>query len=513
MALTGTGSLAAGFSEFAPPASDPAALALVNGRLEAGDWLAGTGATVSTTARNALDRHIAQKTMLVLPVYDTVVGPGASADSGYRVERFIQVRLLRYQLTPTSQAYLEFGLVNDNHLCALELTVGDQLEWYAPVSIDASYDIVIVQDYSYSMRFCWDTGTDCPTGSRRIDKAAGVLRSFVDEILNQRNLAQGGDNRLAYVTYSQSAAQRIPFMNDTNAALMAFKQQIGDLASPRTIPNTELPGNTNTASGLVGAVSFMNGARTVDKYGKPVRLVVVLLTDGLANVFNDGGYQGVSNRWNQSPFYCGDSASDMDNPYVQATCPSAAEFPNVSPRPLPPLKAMVKAANDTRAAKPVTFHAIVLGNQFGLTPVSMHLNEVAPDHYSMASSPADLASLMDGLVSELFGSECQKLTSWLPSPGIHVVIRDQAGAVVSEGDSEAGGMYRARLPYNPQNQNGEVSGFYTVEAVHNDVVAPDDPYQIARDYAGGRSVVFVEIGAYRYDVGLTNTDPTNAQCP
>jgi hypothetical protein len=516
-ALSGVGNLAAGFSEFAPPASDPAALPLVNGRLEAGDWLAGTGATASTTATyEALNHHIAQKTMLVLPVYDMVVGPGASAGSGYRVERFIQVRLLNYQLVPNGNAYLEFALVNGNHLCALELTVGDQLEWYAPAAVEASYDIVIVHDYSYSMRFCWNTNQSCPVGSRRIDPSAASLRSFVDEMLVQRNLAQGGDNRLAYVTYGQNKTQRIPFINDTNAALAAFNSQIGTLSSPRTIPDSDLDGNTNTASGLVGAAAYLNGARTVDRNGKPVRLVVLLLTDGIANVFNDGGYAGVSNRYNVAPFRCGDYSTDMDNPYVQSTCPSDAEFPNINPKPLPPLKAMVKAADDARAARPVTFHAIVLGNQFGLTPVDMHLDKVAPDHYAMASSPAELATLVAAVASGLDETEtiCQKFTSWLPSPGIHVVIRDQDGSVVSEGDSGAGGMYRARLPYNPQNQYGQVSGSYTVDAVHNDVVAPDDPYQIARDYAGGQSVVFVEIGANSYNIGLANTtDPNNPQCP
>jgi hypothetical protein len=513
-ALTGNGNLAAGFSERTPPASDPAALPLVNGRLESGDWLAGTGATASTTATQAaLDSHIAQKTILILPVYDSFVGNGGSADSGYHVVGFIQVRLLSYQFSPSSQGYLEFALVNGNYLCALELTVGDQLEWYAPVATQDNYDIVIVQDYSYSMRFCWDTSATCTSPNRRIDHAAGALRSFVDEVLNKRNLQQGGENRLAYVTFSQGATQRIPFMNDTNAALVAFKQQIGDLASPRVIPNTELPGNTNTASGLVGGVSYLNGARTVDSHGRPVKLVVLLLNDGLANVFNDAGYQNISNKFTELPFRCGDTAADMDNPYVQSTCPSAAEFPNISPRPLPPIKAMVKAANDARAAKPITFYAIVLGNQFGLTAVDMHLNEVAPDNYYMTNSPDQLLGLVNALVSELFGDSCQKFTAWLPAPGIHVVIRDQNGAVVSEGDSGAGGMYRARLPYNPVNQYWEPISSYSVEAVHNDVVAPDDPYQIARDYAGGRNVTFTEFGWNSYNIGLTNTDPTNAQCP
>lgn len=120
-ALSGTGSLAAGFSELPPPASDPDALPLVNGVLEPGDWLAGTGATVTTAeTRAALNQHIANKTMMILPVYDTAVVNGGPAESGYRIVRFALVRLLAYQFTPSNTSYLELALVADPHSCHLD---------------------------------------------------------------------------------------------------------------------------------------------------------------------------------------------------------------------------------------------------------------------------------------------------------------------------------------------------------------------------------------------------------
>jgi hypothetical protein len=364
------------------------------------------------------------------------------------------------------------------------------------------------------MRWCWDTNAPCVTGSRRIDYAAATLRSFVDEMLVVRNGA-GGENRLAYVTFHQSGTQRIPFIDDTSAALAAFKAQIGDLASPRTIPNTELPGLTNTTSGLVGAITYLNGARTVDSHGRPVRQVVLLLTDGVANVFNDGGYQNVANRHTQSPFFCGETATDQDNPLVQWTCPSDEEFPTINPKPLPPLKAMVKVADDARAVRPVTFYAVVLGNQFGLTPVSMHLSDVAPDHYFMANAPADLAVIMTAIEQEL-GEPCTEYSAALrAAAGASVTIAHQGGGIVGTFTTDAQGQ--VAIP-------NMAPGAYTLTVQHLGVVAPQDPLAIARNYTNilvdgnpvpQRSIPFTMPDA-AFSLPTTTLvidSPANASCP
>ncbi|HYF65670.1 MAG TPA: vWA domain-containing protein, partial [Herpetosiphonaceae bacterium] len=293
-ALTGRGTLSNGFSEASPLPFDPAALPLVNGILEAGDWLPHGYGFFSNDIKNALDSHIANKDLMVLPVYDKVQATGDSS-GGFHVVRFVQVRLLDYNLSG-SNPYFEFALIEDNKQCFGTLRLNEKLEWYE-LGPAHNYDIVIVQDYSYSMRFCWDTTAVCPLGTRRIDHAAAGLRDFVNQMLVVGNQQQGADHRLAYVTFSQNSLKRIGFNSDTDAALAQFKAAIGDVSSPRTIPNSDLSANTNIASGLTSAVSYLNGARTVDKNGKPVKLVVLLLTDGVANVFSDGPGAGVTNSY------------------------------------------------------------------------------------------------------------------------------------------------------------------------------------------------------------------------
>jgi hypothetical protein len=503
-ALTGAGTLGQGFSEFPPPASDPAAIPLVNGALEAGDWLAGTSATAANAdGMAALDWHIANKTLMILPVYDQFTGNGNWPDSGYHIVRFVQVRLLGYSFGGSNK-YFEFALVQDNKTCAAALKLSEKLEWFAPVGAASNYDVVIVQDYTYSMQYCWGTITICATGSRRIDYAAADLRRLVNEILVVGNQQQGDDHRLAYVTFNQKATKVIPFSNDTNVTLANFKNAIGDLSSPRTIAPSQLTGNTNTADGLASAVAYLNGGRTVDRYGQPVKLVVVLVTDGLAHVFNDGPATWVSNRWNNAPYYCGDSDADMDNPLVQSNCPQQADYPGQTIS-TPPLQKMVQVANDASSSKGVEFYALALGNQFGLTTTDMRLNEVAPSFNYLAGSPSELTGLMYSISQDITQPPCAEFSATRNAAGANVSIRDGDGRIVGQGASDSDGIFRTNLALN--------SGPYTVEAYHNSVVAPADPSQIQRNYRTTFTIPIVDPAQPISTGTLTNVNPSNAQCP
>lgn len=527
VSLTGAGNLGNGFSERTPPASDPAAVPLRNNKLEAGDWLApNTGNMNSSDIRTALDAHKTQKTLMILPVHDLVNGSGNSPDSGYRIVRFAKVRLLDYDLGP--DGYFEFALVQDKAFCSVQetpppdgpppatnpfkMTFKEQLQWVTPATPGGNYDIAIIQDYSYSMRFCWATNSGCPTGSRRIDIAGNVLRDFVNEFLVIRN-GGGGDNRLAYVTYGFRATQQVPFGLTNAQALTAFKGKIGDLTTPRIIPNSEVDGNTNTADGLTKAVGLLSGARTVDRNGRPVKLAVLLLTDGLTNVFVDGTYLGKPNSSSANYVFghCGDSATDMDNPLVQATCPTSAQFPGVANLPRPPIKAMVDAANDARAARPgLVFYAVVLGAQGGLTPESMYLNEVAPDNFYMANSAADLQGLVNAIEAEL-GDPCIPVVGFPDiARGAQVTIKHQEGEVVGTFTTNADGSIITNL----------AEGTYTITAQHLNVLSPDG---IRRNYTRmlqeGSSLpadsITVTMPSTSYtgpNVTLKIDNPANAQC-
>jgi len=80
-AITGTGTLAQGFSEVVPwpdpNSTEPPVYPLLPGQLSAGDWIyESSGITGSNDIRAALQYHIDHKTVMSLPIVDNVVGTG-----------------------------------------------------------------------------------------------------------------------------------------------------------------------------------------------------------------------------------------------------------------------------------------------------------------------------------------------------------------------------------------------------------------------------------------------------
>jgi hypothetical protein len=363
------------------------------------------------------------------------------------------------------------------------LSVTEQLQWYKPGAPGGNYDIVIVQDYTQSMRGCWDPNSpvacNAANKNRRIDYVTPTLRSFVDEMLVKRNSAAlGGDNRLALVTFGHYtgtlsvAKTRIPFGTDTAATVTKFQQLYGTAAAPISVLNSELTGQSNTAAGLVKAQEVLAAHRSVDKYGKPVSLAVLLITDGTANVFNDGGMQGIANAHTQAPFYCGAGVDGLENPLVQWVCPGPAALPSQR-MPQPPIKAMVAAANALRVTYPsLEIFAVVLGENGGLTPSALHLNEVAPSAALMAATVPQLPAVMDG-IEENLATPCQnRADARRPAVGAQVTIRTTDGVSVASGLVDASGTFSTTL----------APGQYTVEAQHLNVVSPNDPLSIAHSY-------------------------------
>jgi hypothetical protein len=99
--LTGTGNLGEGFDEAPWPAftaiPKPWGYPHLPHQLNAGDWVYGNSGVInSSDFRSALDYHIANKTLMVLPIQDTADGGGGS--STYHIVRPGAFLLLGYDL-------------------------------------------------------------------------------------------------------------------------------------------------------------------------------------------------------------------------------------------------------------------------------------------------------------------------------------------------------------------------------------------------------------------------------
>ena len=88
------------------------------------------------------------------------------------------------------------------------------------------------------------------------------------------------------------------------------------------------------------------------------------------------------------------------------------------------------------------------------------------------------------------------------------------GEVMAEGVTDADGVFRANLPLVPYTGGGNFEDYtYIATLSHNGVVAPADPYQIARNYAASRAMIFANGVSSPEYVALNNTNPADAKCP
>jgi hypothetical protein len=75
------------------------------------------GNVLTTDLSTALNAHIVNKTHMILPVHFLITSWGNSPEAAYKVDRFIEVRLLRYSLTPIETSYFELALIQDTKTC------------------------------------------------------------------------------------------------------------------------------------------------------------------------------------------------------------------------------------------------------------------------------------------------------------------------------------------------------------------------------------------------------------
>lgn len=496
--MSGAGNIGDGFIEanpLDPKINDPDAMkSYKNNQLDIGDWLPGnTGNEASLD--DILKWHKDNRTLMILPVHDKTNGANGM-NAAYHVSSSVLVRLLDYDVK--SKKFFKFGLVENDPVCAipeqppipgpelkvsLEVPFQEQRLWYKDDNV-SDYDIVVLLDYSDSMKYCWDTVKTCKDGSRRIDIAVPVVKSFVDEMITKRTALYGFDNRVSLVTFGMTkttggskrsiAETKIPFMNGPDA-VKAFNTLY---SSP--VKNTDLgEGGTPTASGLKQAFSeIAKGARKFNSKGKPVKLSILMITDGMANVLYDSPHQGLINM--DYPFKCGDAKSgNTDNPVVQYECPSAAVGGSVRS----PIKAAIGVMSEEKGnllatGRDFTSYAVLINGYGSFTEKDYHLHEMADEAYSVKS-----ASLLDDIVAGIsldLGEPCINKSdplSGAAAAGAKVVVTEQlTGAPV------AGSPFTLNsdgVLIVPEVKPGLK---YNLVAEHLGVASPNDPKSVKYDY-------------------------------
>ncbi len=181
-ALTGSGTLWAGFREKAPP---PAGF--TNGPrpgvLEAGDWVAvKTGVVVSLSEQ--LFYHIDNKTLMTLLIFDLQSGSNSSPDSTVRVARFAQARLVSYTVQGTITT-LEFALVQDNYTCPAGST---------PTATSTA----VLTATNTAIPTATATGTAVPTATSTVPPGDGACVTNVYPITMHASIMDDDPTRVPY---------------------------------------------------------------------------------------------------------------------------------------------------------------------------------------------------------------------------------------------------------------------------------------------------------------------------
>jgi hypothetical protein len=282
------------------------------------------------------------------------------------------------------------------------------------------------------------------------------------------------------------------------------------LISPRTIPATEISGYTNTAAALKLAQQELGNSRTIDQHGQPVKKLIILISDGTADVLFDAPYAGKPNLHNAGPFYCGRSADDINNPQVQSSCPHGpAQY-----EPRAPIMAAVGVADEIRATTSATIYSVVTGQPDGYTAADFKFDQISPDHYYLANRPDEWAALVDSLEMHVWDGCEEYQGAMQPAAGARVTISYLTGAVVYQGVLNTSGAQMIQLS----------PGSYALSVAHLGVVAPQDPFAQPRNYTRlvtsdsstpVNAITFLvdSSGTAQINARLVIDNPANGMCP
>ncbi len=375
MALSGTGTLSKGFMEAPWPNINlprPANYPERPGELNVGDWVYGSsGFTASNDRRAALDAHISNQTLMVLPIYDVAAGQGSNAV--YRVVRFGLFVLTEYG-RERNRPYMDFiflGTPNrqgtacsatppppeDTNIVRLTGSVELWPEYQIVSILRPPVQYVVILDVSGSMNMDFlgrgkvngktaqclqgPPGSPPPSGScngspayrwtplneRRIYVAKEAIRLLIEQTNMPGN--PGYDptrpiDQMALIWFNHDvpSTNRFGFSSDP----AALKNALLNAGKVNNDPY-QVSGGTNGTGGLYRALQLLQSAPTrTNQLGRDwaYRRAIIFVTDGVTNIFfnsNNGNLNGGQSGNNTYPngHVCKNIVNVTDNADCQTT--------------------------------------------------------------------------------------------------------------------------------------------------------------------------------------------------
>jgi hypothetical protein len=453
--LTGPGNISEGLDEVTPWPSasslpQPAGYPIDPNHLNAGDWISGNSGVGNSSAVGAqLDQHIRDRTVMILPIWDSNLGSGQNAI--YHISRLGAFLLTSYHLSgnfngsdPNKQGYFELVYLGDASECAtlvpptvnkVNLGIVGQVNfrprYYEVPKSRPPVQYEIILDVSGSMTWTFDgygwkdgkktlctganagcNGTDNywrDQTQRRIYIAKQAIKAFIDQM--QPN------DKMRLVTFSGDLGKSGPFGDqravdklthalpalDWSSDAAVLKDAVDDAGAQGGDPyKTE--GRTPSAAGIAGGNQVLAAAPDQAPDGQTYKRVVIFLTDGVANIFRDGSLPG----------YTGNCAG--------ATEVASCNVGTLNGKPLP-ITAMGLEADSLKQLAQIYVIALAGVDETGLKDVASGPN---PPFFSSAKNGADLNGIFSSIATNVKYGTCVPAggNSWL-----NTIDDSQAGDV------------------------------------------------------------------------------------
>ncbi len=420
----------------------------LDGSAQSGVWNvgdsipAGPGKMTSSNTANLLQQRINGQlpNPVSVAVYDYVSGTGANAT--YHVAGFAKFYITGYKFKSSSKYVKGYFVETDPSIseggCGFYGTRTVKLrppmkitrniegrlayQWLKTEGGDAAQtvnpaDVVLVMDTSGSMNQTWGSNqTKIATARRVLKDFAGRLRSELgDQValvhfpkVNNLNDAAGYETfSSSYKLSCSNDRSNYRFRAETLVDLTSRMQSITD-----TVTSLGANGGTPIADAMDAAFEILNGPGHVDGHAK----VVILASDGMTNVTQDGRWTG----------YSGNTTSGMGG------CNGTAE---------------AQAMDVAQAAKTagVTVFTVAIGNDFSdtiLQSMASPSSDPSKPHFFVASDPTAMEQIYQSLgtrVTHLSG-ECKVTPVEQGAASAYVAIWKN-GVKVAETTADSGGNF------------------------------------------------------------------------
>ena len=332
--MAGPGNISGGFDEAPWPDTNglnipkPNGYPILPGQLNGGDWMfPNTGVSNSNDINAALDAHISNKDVLILPIWDVVTGQGSTAR--YHVSRLGAFILLDYKLG--GQGFLKLAYIGDAPECAT-ITVPPKRTTDVSVSGPVSYrprwkdkpsaavavQYEIILDVSGSMSWnyegyglkggkttlCTGANASCdgshnfwnPKEERRIYFAKNAIKAFINQMspndaMRIVTFSGGPDSPYTNQNALDQLTDAYPTDTSVNKGWSSDKTVLNDAVDDAGSYNNNTyitEGRTPSAVGISRGAQEFSKAPSTNPAGITYKRVTIFMTDGVANIRLNG---------------------------------------------------------------------------------------------------------------------------------------------------------------------------------------------------------------------------------